>query len=140
MCQIFFLFKFFFEILIFIIKYYNFNTLLFYFLLLQTNGTFYKKYLPLLDDFIKSNRSKVPGNTTLTSYATLMYDSLWTIGIALNRTETVLKTKGYSLTDFTYKGTSVHSWSNISNILASKMQETDFLGVSVSEVLFTSKE
>lgn len=108
--------------------------------MLQTNGTFYEKYLSRLDDFIKSNESKVPGNTTLTSYATLMYDSLWTIGIALNRTEAVLKMKGYSLTDFTYKGAPAHSWSNISNILASKMQETDFLGVSVSEVLFISKE
>ena len=67
-----------------------------------------------------------------------MYDSLWAIGIALNTTETVLKTNGYSLADFSYKGTPAHSWSNISNILASKMQETDFVGVSVSEVLFIS--
>ena len=67
-----------------------------------------------------------------------MYDSLWAIGIALNKTETVLKTIDYSLADFSYKLTGAHSWSNISNILASKMQETDFVGVSVSEVLFIS--
>lgn len=67
-----------------------------------------------------------------------MYDSLWTLALALNETEREIKADGLTLTDFKYYfnnddtvDTQAPAY-NITNVLFSKMKEIDFIGTSVS--------
>lgn len=67
-----------------------------------------------------------------------MYDSLWTLALALNETEREIKADGLRLTDFKYYfnnddtvDTQAPAY-NITNVLFSKMKEINFIGTSVS--------
>ena len=67
-----------------------------------------------------------------------MYDSLWTLALALNETEREIKANGLTLTDFKYYfnnddtvDTQAPAY-NITDVLFSKMKEIDFIGTSVS--------
>ena len=70
-----------------------------------------------------------------------MYDSIWTLALALNKTDEELKDRGLSLSDFQYSlynedetglSNDQDASTNITNILFSKLHETNFIGTSVS--------
>ena len=56
-----------------------------------------------------------------------IFDSLWTAALALNRTETRLREKNLTLTDFTYDD--VH---NISGMIYEEALNVKFFGLTVS--------
>ena len=74
-----------------------------------------------------------------------MYDAIWTLALALNETDEELKDSGLSLSDFRYSlyteddgidSSSQDASTNITNILFSKLKETDYIGTSVSGCRF----
>ena len=86
--------------------------------------------------FQKSNISKIPpGSSVSALYTTLIYDAIWAIAIALNKTEEMIQADDYSLNEFMYSdivNTQETLSTNISQFFSEKLNETDFVGVSVS--------
>jgi hypothetical protein len=69
-----------------------------------------------------------------------MYDTVWALAIAMDKTQAELNNFGQSFDDFQYGHrdnnddltySSSSPAANITNILAEKMKETNFIGVSV---------
>ena len=63
----------------------------------------------------------------LANVSAYMFDAMWTAALALNRTETRLKEKNLTLTNFTYDDKY-----NISGIIYEEALKTKFFGLTVS--------
>ena len=89
-----------------------------------------------MEVFRKSNKSKIPPESSVSVlYTTLIYDAIWAIAVALNKTEEIIQDDGYSLSEFMYSdvvNTKDTISTNISQLFSEKLNETDFVGVSVS--------
>lgn len=67
-----------------------------------------------------------PGLIRLGGADVIAYDSLWTLAIALNKTEANLKASGKSLSDFNYTDQAIRT------LLFNNIHSTSFEGISVS--------
>ncbi|XP_019856011.1 PREDICTED: gamma-aminobutyric acid type B receptor subunit 1-like [Amphimedon queenslandica] len=99
-----------------------------------TNATFFERYR---DIFYSSSLNITYHDQFLSP--TLMYDAIWTLALALNETDKELKDRGLSLSDFRYSlydeddtvdSSSQDTSTNITNILFSKLKDTNYMGTS----------
>ena len=63
-----------------------------------------------------------------------MFDAMWTAALALNKTETRLKEKNLTLTDFNYDDKY-----NISEIIYEEALKVKFFGLTVSQSVYYCK-
>ena len=111
-----------------------------YFSLFQTTPQFRAEYSEFLNDFRHSDLYKGNSTSLYVAYETLSYDAVWTLAIALNKTENVIQEDGISLADFQYARSSPDNPTEfndsinnyISYNLSRFVSQTDFEGVSVS--------
>ena len=108
--------------------------------LFQTTPQFRAEYSEFLNDFRDSDLYKGDSSSLYVAYETLSYDAVWTLAIALNKTENVIQEDGISLADFQYARSSPDNPTEfndsinnyISYNLSRFVSQTDFEGVSVS--------
>ena len=107
----------------------------------QTTAEFYDTFNQYLEQYEADNDKTV----TTVAYETLAYDAIWTVAIALNKTENVINQDWIFLDDFEYSkaapdqdglidDTQYDDTINniITNNLSSFIQSASFKGVSVS--------
>ena len=112
----------------------------------QTTAGFKSKYQEYVTDFIASDFYKGNSSTIASLYESLSYDAIWSLALALDKTDAAIRDNGFTLADFEYSqappdvegvpsdGTVYDDTINnyISNNLSYFMSMTDFRGVSVS--------
>ena len=81
-----------------------------------------------------------PDNTREHAYGTFTYDAVYAMAYALEAAEAELQTYNLSLSNFEYSdNVTVFENSTISDVIFRHLNETDFLGVSVSVVTILVK-
>jgi len=103
--------------------------------------TFIQKYQDAIMEFINSDDPlSNPDNTREHAYGTFTYDAVYTMAYALEAAEAELQMYNLSLSNFEYSdNVTVFENFTISDVIFRHLNETDFLGVSVSVVTILVK-
>ena len=91
------------------------------------------QYAEYLDRFLGENQNR-ESLMTMHPYSTFTYDAVWTIALALNKTQEELEAMNKSLEDFEYSNHPTVQ-NDMSILIQKYMNETNFPGVSVSVFL-----
>ena len=112
----------------------------------QTTTEFKSKYQEYLSDYLTSDIYKGNSSTIASLYETLSYDAIWSLALALDKTDAVIRGDGFTLADFEYSqappdvegvpSDDIVYDDTINNYISYNLSEfmgmTDFKGVSVS--------
>ena len=89
-----------------------------------------------IDEFARSNSNlSNPDNSREHAYGTFTYDAVYAMAYALQGAEEDLQMYNLSLSDFEYADNITIENSTISEVIFKHLNETDFLGVSVSVLI-----